>query len=99
MGRELNWLKYEKVRREGRYNMITDIVSASKEAGLSLEEYKDVIRNYDEYKSLVEQMDLDTESEESEKNERMKYLMEKELVCPLDKEELRELEQLRKEIR
>lgn len=58
MEREWNWLKYEKVRRSGKYNMITDVVRASREAGLSLEEYKDVIRNYVEYKRLVEQMDL-----------------------------------------
>lgn len=37
-------------------------------------------------------------SEESKGYERMKYLMEKDLVSPLDKAERYELEQLRKEI-
>lgn len=37
-------------------------------------------------------------SDESKKYERMKYLMEKDLVCPLDKAERYELQELRKEI-
>lgn len=36
-------------------------------------------------------------SNESKKYERMKYLMEKDLVCLLDKGEMLELEELRKE--
>ena len=41
-----NWLKYEKVRCSGKYNMITEGRLAAKEAGLTLNEYSDIIRRY-----------------------------------------------------
>lgn len=40
------FIKYEKVRRSGKYNMITESSKAAKKAGLSLQDYMNVIRNY-----------------------------------------------------
>lgn len=43
--------RYEAVRVSGKYNMITECVAAAKEAGLTIEEYKDVIKNYSQYQA------------------------------------------------
>ena len=41
--------KYMNVQNEGKYNMLTESVEASKAANLTLEEYKEIIRNYSDY--------------------------------------------------
>lgn len=38
---------YERVRRSGKYNMFTQAIEASKDAGLSLERYRLVLLNYE----------------------------------------------------
>lgn len=40
--------KYERVRQEGKYNMITDAVMAAQEANLTLSEYQWVLCHYNE---------------------------------------------------
>lgn len=50
---EHKWLKYEKVRVGGKYNMITNAYSASQEAGLSMDEYTDVVNHYSELRDQV----------------------------------------------
>ena len=53
--RELdNFLFYERIRRSGKFNMITEAYEAAKAAGLTIAEYKNVIRNYVNYKKFVE---------------------------------------------
>ena len=42
--------RYYKVQMSGSFNMITQADHAAYEAGLSIEDYFDVIRHYDEYK-------------------------------------------------
>lgn len=42
--------RYEKVRRGGRFNMITESSRAAKAAGLSEDDYWEVISNYSELK-------------------------------------------------
>lgn len=49
---ERNWLKYEKVRRSGKYNMFTEAVEAMKEAGLMQNEYLTVMNNYEKIHGL-----------------------------------------------
>ena len=41
------FLKYEKVRQSGKYNMIMDAAAAWKAAGLARCQYFDIIENYD----------------------------------------------------
>ena len=48
------WLKYEKVRRSGAYNMITEWNFAAKAAGLSETQYSNVIRRYSALKTQIE---------------------------------------------
>ena len=48
-----NWLKYEKVRLSGKYNMITEANLAAKDAELTLNEYSDVIRRYGFIKDTI----------------------------------------------
>lgn len=43
------FLKYEKVRRSGKYNMIMDADAAWKAAGLVCCQYFDIIKNYSTY--------------------------------------------------
>ncbi len=50
----LNFYKYEKVRRSGRYNMITEANKAIKACGISSQEYRDVILSYSTYKRYIE---------------------------------------------
>ena len=50
-----NWLKYEKVRRGGEYNMIMNAYSASVDAGLSMDEYTNIINHYAELKHEAEE--------------------------------------------
>lgn len=40
--------KYERVRQEGKYNMIIDAVMAAQEANLTQSEYQWVLCHYDE---------------------------------------------------
>lgn len=42
----MEYVNYEIVRRNGKFNMITEIENASKEAGLSIKQFKNVINNY-----------------------------------------------------
>ena len=49
-----NFYKYEKVRRSGRYNMITEADKAIKVCGISSREYRDIILSYDTYKGYIE---------------------------------------------
>ena len=44
--KEINWLKYEKVRLSGLFNMLTEANKARKMAGLSEKDYLSVIQNY-----------------------------------------------------
>ncbi len=44
------FLRYEKVRLSGKYNMITEMLYASKEARLTKEQYLEIIKNYSELK-------------------------------------------------
>ena len=41
--------QYMNVQNEGKYNMLTESVEASKAANLTLEEYKEIIRDYSRY--------------------------------------------------
>ena len=43
---ERNWKAYEKVRRSGEFNMITEAAKASHKAGLDWQEYRFIIGNY-----------------------------------------------------
>lgn len=43
------FLAYYKVQMGGRYNMIMEATSAMTEAGLTKEEYFEIIKNYDKY--------------------------------------------------
>ena len=47
--------RYLKVQQSGQYNMITEATQAANSAGLTLEEYKDIIRNYNMYKKLYDE--------------------------------------------
>lgn len=53
-----NWkpsfYKYEKVRRSGRYNMITEADKAIKACGITSREYRDIILGYNTYKRYIE---------------------------------------------
>lgn len=49
-----NFKKYLRVQTEGNYNMITEARAAAMDAGLTMEEYKDVIHNYSTYRSLYD---------------------------------------------
>lgn len=40
------FIAYEKVRKSGKYNMVTDWELASKEAGLTKEMYFEIIKRY-----------------------------------------------------
>lgn len=56
MRKELrNWLRYEKVRRGGLYNMIMGAYSASQDAGLSMDEYVDVMNHFTELRHEIEE--------------------------------------------
>lgn len=50
---ERNWLKYEKVRLSGEYNMITEAGFAMYKANLDRDEYVDVMHNYSDLKKQV----------------------------------------------
>jgi hypothetical protein len=50
---ERNWLKYEKVRLSGEYNMITEAGFAMYKANLDKDEYVDVMHNYSDLKKQV----------------------------------------------
>ena len=43
------FLAYYRVQMGGRYNMIMEATSAMTEAGLTKEEYFDIIKNYGKY--------------------------------------------------
>lgn len=49
-----NWLKYESVRRSGKYNMIMEGARAAKEARLSLQDYTKIIKRYSIIKDKIE---------------------------------------------
>lgn len=46
------FLRYEKVRLSGKYNMIMDSETARIEACLSKEEYLEIIKQYSVYKKM-----------------------------------------------
>lgn len=50
---ERNWVKYEKVRLSGKYNMIVECGKAMYEADLNRDEYLAVMNNYTELKNRV----------------------------------------------
>lgn len=52
--RLLNFYHYELVRRSGKYNMITEAKLASRSAGLDMNIYRNIIREYGHLKRLVE---------------------------------------------
>lgn len=52
---EKNWVRFEKVRQSGEYNMITEFSKAMYKANLTRDEYLYIVENYDKIKdSLVE---------------------------------------------
>jgi hypothetical protein len=51
-----NWMKYEKVRRTGMFNMILGYKMASKTAGLSIKEYNEVLKRYHILKEKAEKL-------------------------------------------
>lgn len=48
-----NFYKYEQVRRSGKFNMITDLELAAQTADLEIDEYRNVIRRYSQYKQII----------------------------------------------
>ena len=50
----LNFYKYEKVRRSGRYNMITEANKALLACDIDRREYQDIILSYGTYKRYIE---------------------------------------------
>lgn len=50
-----NFKKYYRVQISGFYNMIAEWKSAAEMAGLSDDDYWDVIENYKEYKQIYEE--------------------------------------------
>lgn len=63
-----NWIKYERVRMSGKYNMVTEAGYASYEANLSMEDYREVQKNY---------TDLAMKAIEKIGREKIKELVEK----------------------
>ena len=51
---KLNFYKYEKVRRSGRYNMIMEARLAIKACGMSNREYRDILLGYNQYRGYIE---------------------------------------------
>ena len=51
---KLNFYKYEKVRRSGRYNMVMEADKAIKACDISSREYRDIILSYNTYKRYIE---------------------------------------------
>lgn len=51
-----NWMRYEKVRRTGMFNMILGYKMASKTAGLSIKEYNEVLKRYHILKEKAEKL-------------------------------------------
>ena len=49
----LNWHAFEKVRAEGRFNMIMDL-DAVKKSGLTRDDYMHVIANYSNMRDQIE---------------------------------------------
>ena len=43
------FLAYYRVQMSGQYNMIIEATSAMKNAGLTRDEYFDIIKNYEDY--------------------------------------------------
>lgn len=48
-----NFYRYEQVRRSGKFNMITDLELAAQTADLEIDEYRNVIRRYSQYKQII----------------------------------------------
>ena len=63
-----NWIRYERVRMSGKYNMVTEAGYASYEANLSMEDYREVQKNY---------TDLAMKAIEKIGREKIKELVEK----------------------
>lgn len=51
---KLNFYKYEKVRRSGRYNMIMEANQAIEACGIISREYRDILLGYNQYKGYIE---------------------------------------------
>ena len=47
-----SFIKYEKIRQGGRYNMITDAKYVAEEIGVKLNYYYSIIENYSELKEM-----------------------------------------------
>ena len=56
-----NWLKYEKVRRSGKFNMIMEWKQAAKDAKLSDKDYNYTIKRYSVLKTKVEKLYTQTQ--------------------------------------
>ena len=56
-----NWLKYEKVRRSGKFNMIMEWKQAAKEANLSDKDYNSTVKRYSVLKSKAEKLYTQTQ--------------------------------------
>ena len=50
------FMRYEKVRQSGKYNMITDFILAKQEANLTEKEYFEIIKNYSNYKEKYKEV-------------------------------------------
>ena len=48
-----NFYRYEQIRRSGKFNMITDLELAAQTADLEIDEYRNVIRRYSQYKQII----------------------------------------------
>lgn len=50
-----SFYRYEKVRRSGKYNMITEPVQAAKAAHLDISDYRFVMKHYSRLTEIIEQ--------------------------------------------
>ncbi len=48
-----NFYKYEQVRQSGKFNMITESELAAQTAELEIDEYRNVVRRYFQYKQFI----------------------------------------------
>lgn len=51
-----DWVAYEKVRREGSYNMLLEGKQAAEEAGLTLGKYTEILKKYPLVKAELERI-------------------------------------------
>lgn len=51
-----DWIAYERVRREGNYNMLLEGKQAAEEAGLTLGKYTEILKKYPLVKAELERI-------------------------------------------